>query len=116
MDYYETLTGLYANRNDWKGIRAVNITVSLKKGDNVIRLYNDKNYGPNIDRIAVALPEETLRGDVNADGTFSIADIVMLQKWLVQNGSILDWKAGDLNEDHQLNSADLIQMKRMLLS
>ncbi|MDD7556194.1 glycoside hydrolase family 97 catalytic domain-containing protein [Ruminococcus sp.] len=114
--YAATLTGLYANRNDWKGIRAVNITVSLKKGDNVIRLYNDKNYGPNIDRIAVALPEETLRGDVNADGTFSIADIVMLQKWLVQNGSILDWKAGDLNEDRQLNSADLIQMKRMLLS
>ena len=39
-------------------------------------------------------------------------------KVTVQKGltAILDWKAGDLNEDHQLNSADLIQMKRMLLS
>lgn len=40
----------------------------------------------------------------------------MLQKWLVQNRSILDWKAGDLNSDRQRNSRDMIQMKRLLLS
>lgn len=114
--YVTTLDGLYANRNDWKGIRAANVTVRLKKGDNVIKLYNDRSYGPNIDRIAVALPESTVRGDVNADGEFSAADIIMLTKWLVTEGTVIDWKAGDLNEDSRLNVIDLTLMKRMYLS
>lgn len=114
--YAQTLTGLYANRNDWKGIRAVDATVSLKKGDNVIRLYNDKSYGPNIDRIAIALPEETVLGDVNADGVFSVADVVLLQKWILAtpDTKLANWKAANLCEDDRLDVFDLCLMKRML--
>ncbi|MBQ8515422.1 MAG: glycoside hydrolase family 9 protein [Ruminococcus sp.] len=60
--------------------------------------------------------EEPLKGDVNADGTFSLADAVMLQKWLLKAGGLTDRAAGDLNEDHSVNVFDLSLMKEMLLT
>ncbi len=64
-----------------------------------------------------ALPTEPakVRGDVNADGAFSTADIVMMQKWLLAVGGLTDWQAGDLCEDGVINAFDLAAMKRELL-
>lgn len=64
------------------------------------------------------VPEEkTVIGDVNADGTFNISDVVMMQKWLlnVPDVSLTDWKAGNLCEDDILNVFDLCLMKRLLI-
>lgn len=60
---------------------------------------------------------ERPRGDVNADGTFSVADVVLLQKWIlaVPDTALDDWKAADLYEDDKLNVLDLCMMKRLLL-
>lgn len=57
-------------------------------------------------------------GDCNDDGTFNIADVVLLQKWLlaVPNVTIPDWKAADLCEDGRLDVFDLCMMKRLLLN
>ncbi len=57
-----------------------------------------------------------VRGDVNADGTFSVSDIIMLQKWLLCAGEITDRQAGDLCEDGIMDGFDLAVMKRMLLT
>ena len=58
-----------------------------------------------------------VKGDVNADGIFNIADAVLLQKWIlaVPNTVFADWKAGDLCEDNRLNSLDLSIMRKMLI-
>lgn len=58
---------------------------------------------------------EPIRGDVNADGDFTVADVLMLQKWLLCSGDITDWNAGDLSEDNKLDVFDLCIMKRELL-
>lgn len=58
--------------------------------------------------------EEIITGDVNADGTFTAADAVMLQKWLLNAGGINNWYAGDLCEDEVLNVFDLCVMKQLL--
>lgn len=57
-------------------------------------------------------------GDCNADGEFTIADAVMLQKWIlaVKGAELTDWRAADLNEDGVINTFDLVMMKRMLIS
>lgn len=59
--------------------------------------------------------QKCIRGDVNADGAFTVADIVMLQKWLLCAGDITDWQAGDLCGDDRLDAFDLCVMKRELL-
>lgn len=59
---------------------------------------------------------ENASGDVNSDGEFNIADAVMLQNYLVRNGSLADWTAGDLCDDNRIDVFDLIAMKRKLTS
>ena len=58
--------------------------------------------------------DDTLYGDVNDDGSFSVADIVAMQKYLIGNGTLTNWKAGDLCKDDALNAFDLCLMKRKL--
>ena len=115
--YATTLHGLYANRNDWSGIAAITVEVSLKAGENTIRLYNDQSFAPSIDRIAIAnAPDAAVRGDVNADGVFSRLDVIALQEWLICTpyASLANWAVGDFSEDGRLDSTDLSLMKRAL--
>ena len=58
-----------------------------------------------------------VKGDVNMDVKFDIADVVLLQKWLlaVPDTKLANWKAADLCEDGRLDVFDLCLMKRMLI-
>ena len=60
----------------------------------------------------------SIRGDVNADGAFDIADVVLLQKWLlaVPDTHLENWQAADLCKDNRLDVFDLSLMKRELLN
>lgn len=73
-----------------------------------------KKYG----RKFLALPVELPAGDVNSNGEVSVADAVLLQKWLLSEGyaDIPNWQTADLNGDGILNAADLTILKRKLLS
>ncbi len=53
-----------------------------------------------------------VKGDVNADGEFTIADLVMMKKWLLGEGKLIDWKAGDLCKDEKIDVYDLISMRQ----
>ena len=56
-------------------------------------------------------------GDCNNDGQFSIADIIALQKWLLNDDTELaNWQAADFSKDNILNISDLCIMKNKLLS
>lgn len=57
-----------------------------------------------------------IKGDVNDDGSFNIADIVNVQKWLLNNESeLVNWKNGDLYEDDMIDTFDLVLMRKMLI-
>lgn len=62
-----------------------------------------------------------LRGDVNSDGVFNIADVATLQKWLLGDSfygndiKLNNWKAADLCSDDRLDVFDLCLMKQELL-
>lgn len=58
---------------------------------------------------------ENLMGDVNNDETFSLADVIALQKWLLGKGSLSNWKNADFNNDKIVNIIDLALMKQKLL-
>ena len=53
-----------------------------------------------------------VEGDVNADGIFSVADLIMMQQFLLNQGRLIEWKAGDLCEDNTINGLDLCLMRQ----
>lgn len=58
---------------------------------------------------------EVGKGDINADGSVNIADAVMLQKFLLGNGTLTNWKSADLCSDDKVDVFDMILMKEMLV-
>jgi len=56
-----------------------------------------------------------LKGDANNDGNVTIADAVMLQKWLHSAGKLTNWKNADMNDDGKINIIDLALLKKKLL-
>lgn len=61
--------------------------------------------------------EFSVKGDVNSDGTFDVADVVLLQKWLlsVPDTHLENWRAADFYKDDRLDVFDLCLMKRELI-
>ena len=66
--------------------------------------------------VLVTAAHANIRGDLNADGELTIADVLLLQRWLlaVPDTTLPDWKAGDLSGDNQLDAMDLCLLKRSL--
>lgn len=58
-----------------------------------------------------------VKGDVNADGVFSIADVVLFNRWILGDKDVhlANWKAADLCKDDKLDVFDLTLMRRALL-
>ncbi|MBQ8921861.1 MAG: RICIN domain-containing protein [Oscillospiraceae bacterium] len=67
---------------------------------------------------AVITVKSAVSGDLNGDGVLTVADAVLLQKWLLNtpNTVLYDWTAGDLSGDGRLTAVDLTLMKRTLLT
>lgn len=57
-------------------------------------------------------------GDVNADSKLNLADVVLLQKWLlgIPETKLADWRAGDLYADGVLNGFDLCLLRHTVTS
>ena len=58
-----------------------------------------------------------IRGDVNDDGEFNVADLLLFQKWLlgVPDTELANWKAADFCKNERLDSFDLCLMKKRLV-
>ena len=57
--------------------------------------------------------KEPVKGDVNGDSDFTIADLVAMQQFLLGSGQLKDWQAGDLCENGRIEVYDLILMREM---
>lgn len=57
-----------------------------------------------------------VEGDVNCDGSFTVSDLVLLQKWLLADpdAKLSNWQAGDLCNDGRLDIFDLCSMRKLL--
>ena len=54
-------------------------------------------------------------GDVNADGSVTLADLLMLQRYLLHDGTIFAPDQADYNTDGSCNGLDLTILKRTLI-
>ena len=57
----------------------------------------------------------TVPGDCNGDDAFSVADPIVLTKFLSGDGELGNWKNADLNGDNMVNAVDLTLQKRKLI-
>lgn len=79
------------------------------------------NYMINGSSISVAYIDvevygnKEIRGDANEDGKITIADAVMLQKWLSGTGELSCWTNVDLCEDGKIDIFDMIEMRKILI-
>ncbi|MBP3379635.1 MAG: RICIN domain-containing protein [Ruminococcus sp.] len=98
------------------GISAVDVyNISTEPGANICQW----NYWGGEGQRWVIVPaadEKTVVGDVNADGEFSVADLVMLEKWLLGSGEFMDWTAGDMCQDGRIDAFDMQLMRKKLIS
>ena len=80
---------------------------------------NDDVYCCNISEIKIygePAGELVVIGDVNGDGSFTVADAVMLEKWLLNmpDANLINWKAADLCADDIIDVFDFCVMRELL--
>lgn len=61
----------------------------------------------------VAFP--CVKGDVNDDGDVNITDLVRLKKYIVDNSVEIFEDAADLDYNGKYDSADLVEIRKLLL-
>ncbi len=87
--------------------------ISLENGANICQW----NYWGGDGQKFILEPalSESVIGDVNADGKFTVADVVMMQKWILGSDDMTDWKSGDLHKNGVIDVFDLVMMKQYLV-
>ena len=84
-------------------------------GEKTALLTYDKD-GETKDVIIKLMPFDYIKGDVNDDGELSVADLVMLQKWLLKTTDSTEKLMNtDLNEDGTADVFDLILLRKELI-
>ena len=78
---------------------------------------NLENYKTKIIGSYMIYNDVDASGDINSDGTVSVSDVVMLQKWLlaIPDTNLVNWKAADFCKDNKLDVFDLVLMIRTLI-
>ena len=82
-----------------------------------LTIYGNGSGSVRLDHISLKrVITEPVSGDLNGDGQCSIADAVLLVKWLLcePEAVLSDWHAGDMNADGRLDARDLALLRRTL--
>lgn len=90
---------------------------SVKEGDNVTLGSNSQSANCVNYTVLAVQEEEYIKGDINLDGTLSVSDAVLLQKYLLGSEELTEQqgKQADIINNNCLDVFDLIAIKRLLL-
>lgn len=90
------------------------MSLSVVKENFVTRTYAEETNDYDTSEVDTT----SIQGDVNNDGVFSIADVILLQKWLlsIPDTHLANWKVADFCEDGKLDVFDLCLSKRKLIN
>lgn len=87
--------------------------------DSYLEIY-DKRYYPEILGTYISDENgeisETCKGDANKDGEIDIADLVILQRWLLGKDSNLGyWQLTDIYDDSQIDVFDMVMLRKLII-
>lgn len=112
MSGYEKTSMTVANNKD---VSFVVYSKSVNSGEKITLGTNGQSSGCVNYTVFAKTGSENVIGDINADGEFSVADLVMMEKWLLGSRDITDWQAGDLLEDGVIDAFDLALMRKLIV-
>lgn len=99
-----------SNNKDVAVVSKSGVVTAVGEGSAIISVINSDG---DVAQMKLTVVKPNSIGDCNDDGTFSIADIVVLQKWLLNEDEfIADWKAADVDGDGILDVYDLCLMRK----
>ncbi len=89
----------------------------VSKGE-IITLGSNEQSNGCVNYTVIAVKAASIAGDVNGDGSFNVADVVELQRWLLadKNATLKNWQAADFCKDDRLDVFDLCLMKHKLIN
>jgi len=104
---------------EMRGVKARYVRYEVPEGAPANSYNKDSVYCCNIAELAVygrkAAVEEA-SGDVNKDGSTNLADLVMLQRFVLRRtDSLTDWKASDLDGDGIITAFDITLLRQELI-
>ena len=120
---YDTFIEKDVSSGEWTTLSSADYV--MQEGSNpVLYIETDKDTCDfYLDEVTVmktdgSVPLDEIAGDVNDDGKFNVADVLLFQKWLIASpdAKLVNRKAADLCEDGLLDVFDLILMKQEILS
>lgn len=94
-----------------KSKKSINFTTSI----NITKDYQFHILGHDFTVSPEMLVTE--QGDVNCDGAVGVSDVVLLQKWILNNpdAKLINWRTADLNNDDTISVYDLVLLRKKLL-
>ncbi|HRR76465.1 MAG TPA: GDSL-type esterase/lipase family protein [Ruminococcus sp.] len=107
----------FFKENTW-ALSADGVHPSSEGYEEMKKLWAETMYENVYKKMDVLSPAaDIIEGDVNADGKFNLADVVTLQKWLLDSRTteLKQWQAGDLCEDRKIDTFDLTMMRMLLV-
>ena len=111
-----TDTGMQASLSN--GVTFNIYSKEFASGDTVTLGTNGQSSGTIGYAVFVTEADKTAAADVNGDGSFNVADLVALQRYVLgrSDHGVVNWEAGDLCADGKLNSFDLVKVRQLLLA
>lgn len=89
--------------------------ITLDELPDVYSYGNTSSSGNTAPEFTIA-PPEAVKGDINEDGDVTIADAVLLEKWLLGSGTnnSANWKNADIYTDNVIDVYDMIEMRKLI--
>lgn len=103
-----------SNNNDVAVVSKNGLVTAVGEGEAIISVINADSEV--VQFMLTVVPANGIDGDVNMDNTLSISDLVMLQRFILGDGSLINWKGADLCKDNIIDSFDLVLMRQLLIS
>ena len=90
--------------------------ISMESGANICQWSYWGGAGQRFVMIPTKTDAKQVLGDVDANGSFQMSDIVMMAKYLTVQGTLADWTAGDFDADGTITTVDFTLMRRYMLA
>lgn len=107
-----------SNNTDVAVVSKNGVVTAIGQGSAIISVINSDGDVAQLKVTVVSVSQNNKTGDCNGDGEFGIADMVTLERWLLNNSNaqLTNWEEADLCEDGVIDVFDMIEMRKLLLN